>query len=113
MKIWKIYCFHGGQIEQGVTEFTEKEDCIHTHYYEIPPSRIDLEREIDLIEELARLDGYDKVPRKLSSQIIMDRFAHKSRRLLADLMVDNGFFEVVNNSFDDPEAALQLQCRIV
>ncbi|MDD2331988.1 MAG: phenylalanine--tRNA ligase subunit beta [Candidatus Cloacimonetes bacterium] len=101
----QIYCYHTEQMKQGVTEFDEDVNCIHSQYYEIPPNRVDLEREIDLIEELARLHGYDKVPRKLSPQIIMDRHAHKTRRMLADLMVENGFFEIVNYSFDDPDDA--------
>jgi len=96
-------CFHAEQIKQGVTEFTENPDCVHTLYFEIPSARVDLKREIDLIEELARLDGFDKVPVKMSDQFIMDRHAHKCRRQLADLMVEQGLFEIVNYSFDDPK----------
>jgi phenylalanyl-tRNA synthetase beta chain len=73
----KLYCHHAEEMKRGKTEFTELPDCVHTQYYEIPPYRIDLEREIDLIEELARLDGYDKVPVKTIPRQVMDRHAYR------------------------------------
>ncbi len=97
-----IYCFHGEQVKQGLTEFDPKDDCVHSLYFRIPPYRIDLEREIDLIEELARLDGYDKVPQKTAISLIMDRHAFSIKRKLQDTMVSAGVYEVVNYSFDDP-----------
>ncbi len=104
----EIYCFHGEQMKAGITEFTEAEDCIHAHYYRIPPQRVDLEREIDLIEELARLAGYDKVPHKTLPPVIMDRHAYKLRRSLEDYFVSRGCYEVLNYSFDDPELMAKL-----
>ncbi|MBM4403704.1 MAG: phenylalanine--tRNA ligase subunit beta, partial [Candidatus Cloacimonetes bacterium] len=98
-----LYCFHTEQMEQGITEFTEKDDCIHTLYFEIPAARVDLEREIDLIEELARLDGYDKPQKENIPALIMDMNAHLLQRRVADYMVANGFFEAVNYSFVDEE----------
>lgn len=104
----EIFCFHGEQLKAGITEFTEAEDCIHAHYYKIPPQRVDLEREIDLIEELARLAGYGKVPHKTLPSQIMDRHAWKIRQKLEDFFVDRGCFEVLNYSFDDPEQMAKL-----
>ncbi len=98
-----LYCFHTEQIKQGITEFSEDVDCEHTIYFRVPHYRIDLEREIDLIEELARLDGYDKTPRKTAISLIMDRHTHAVRRMLQDTMVCCGAHEVVNFSFEDPE----------
>lgn len=103
-----IYCFHGEQVKAGITEFSEAEDCIHAHYYRIPPQRVDLEREIDLIEELARLAGYDKVPHKTLPSIIMDRHAYGLRQKLEDYFVSRGCYEVLNYSFDDPELMSKL-----
>jgi len=100
--ITQIYCHHGEELKQGKTEFTELPDCIHTQYYQIPPYRVDLEREIDLIEELARLDGYDKAPRKTQPRQVMDRHAYRIRKLSGDYIVARGFFETLNYSFTEP-----------
>lgn len=100
--ISEVFCHHGEQMKQGITEFTELPDCIHSLYFQIPYNRVDLEREIDLIEELARLDGYDKVPQKSLPRRIMDRHAYRIRKLMADYVVNRGCFETLNYSFTDP-----------
>ncbi len=68
----------------------------------VPPTwRRDLEREIDLIEEVARIYGYDKIPEDrpvpltVSSATLQDRVREKA----ADLLVGAGFFEAVTVSF--------------
>ena len=75
----------------------------HALYFQIAPYRVDLTREADLIEELARLDGYDKIPRKKAVQRIMDRHAHRVRREIEDHFAQAGFCEMLNYSFSDPE----------
>ncbi|MBN2225659.1 MAG: phenylalanine--tRNA ligase subunit beta [Deltaproteobacteria bacterium] len=67
-----------------------------------PPYRMDLEREIDLIEEVARLKGFDKIPETLP-EIGME-YADKSpiRALserVSDVMLSAGFNEVITYSF--------------
>lgn len=104
----EVYCHHGEEIKQGLTGFSELPDCIHTLYFEIPASRVDLEREIDLIEELARLDGYDKVPVKTLPGRIMDRHAYKTLRQITDYIVTRGCFETLNYSFTDPDTMAKL-----
>lgn len=106
--ISKLYCHHTEEMKQGKTEFTELPDCIHTHYYEIPSFRVDLEREIDLIEELARLDGYDKVPVKTAPKQVMDRHGYRVRKVAADFVVSRGFFETLNYSFSEPALMMKL-----
>ncbi len=103
-----LYCFHAEQMEQGITEFTENDKCVHSLYFETPPARVDLEREIDLIEELARLDGYDKPKKATPPALIMDMNAHLIKRRIEDLFVANGFYEVVNYSFTDEEDHFKL-----
>lgn len=71
-------------------------------FFSIPPFRVDLTREEDLIEELARLDGYDKIPRKKVVSRIMDRHAHRIRRRILDYLVGESISEVLNFSFSDP-----------
>ncbi len=77
-------------------------------YIEIPHKRIDLEREIDLIEEVIRLHGYANIPQREVSSMIMDRYVFSSRRRITDYFAANGFQEVVNLSFFEPEALTKL-----
>ncbi len=100
--ITQVYCHHGEELKQGKTEFSELPDCIHTLYFEIPANRVDLGREIDLIEEIARLDGYDKVPIKTPARLVMDRHLYRVKRVATDYIVSRGFFETLNYSFSEP-----------
>ncbi|MDD3144310.1 MAG: phenylalanine--tRNA ligase subunit beta, partial [Candidatus Cloacimonetes bacterium] len=74
-----IFCHHLEEEKAGVTEFSEI-DCDHALWFEIPPRRVDLSREADLLEELARLAGFDRIPRKKEVPRIMDRHAFRVRR---------------------------------
>lgn len=69
---------------------------------DVPYSRPDIEREIDLIEEVARLLGYERIPvtmpvSTLNSQPL-PRHLHLER-LLCNHMAATGFAEVINYSF--------------
>ena len=73
----------------------------------IPNFRPDLEREIDLIEEVARLAGYDQIPTTLPvSRILCQRppQAQQQQRALRDALVAAGFAETINYSFIAPQA---------
>ncbi len=68
----------------------------------VPSFRPDVEREIDLIEEVARLNGYDNIPVTMpASQLICHQGpSHQQQvRRLRDYMVGAGFSEVINYSF--------------
>jgi len=68
----------------------------------VPNFRPDVEREVDLIEEVARLVGYEHIPvtMPVSALTCQQLPAHQAyERRLRDLMVANGFSEVVNYSF--------------
>ncbi|NLO44421.1 MAG: phenylalanine--tRNA ligase subunit beta [Candidatus Cloacimonetes bacterium] len=71
-------------------------------YFEIPGFRKDVTREVDILEELSRLDGYDKVPEPEISEQIMDRHAYKINNAASDWLVAHGAFETLNYSFVDP-----------
>ena len=71
-----------------------------------PPSfRGDLEREIDLIEEIVRMDGYEKIPLTLpkgppspeerSREFFLERKA-------IEILLQHGYYEVVTYSFTSP-----------
>jgi phenylalanyl-tRNA synthetase beta chain len=77
-----------------------------------PPSyRFDLATEEDLIEEVARLYGYDRIPSQPplapSSMRVRSeerRSAHEIRKLLADL----GYQELINYAFVDAQSEAEL-----
>ncbi len=71
----------------------------------VPTFRVDLEREIDLIEELARLVGYEKIPASMPMiRIFSDRPAAHQRleRKVKELLAAQGLSEVINYSFISP-----------
>jgi phenylalanyl-tRNA synthetase beta chain len=70
---------------------------------------VDLTREADLIEEVIRLHGMDKVIQRATISLIMDRYGFKIRRKTSDYLIHNGFQEVVNLSFTEPNLIKNLQ----
>ncbi len=82
-------------------EFRRKEN--NKLHFAIPHYRKDLTREIDLIEEVMRLHGYNNIDTYLKTQSIMNREEFYAKRQIADIMVNNGFAEVKNWNFADPE----------
>lgn len=78
----------------------------------IPPYyRLDIEREIDLIEEIARLNGYDKIPATMPiARVASDRPTRHQEieKQVRDLLVSNGMNEIINFSFTAPDAAGKL-----
>ena len=73
---------------------------------DIPAYRHDLEREIDLVEEVARLNGYDKIPTTMPASRMLAQQAGSREYVarLRNLMVAAGFAEVINYSFISPTA---------
>ncbi len=73
---------------------------------EIPSFRVDIDREADLIEEVARFFGYDKIPSEInplcSFEPVVDR-DRESLEKLRGVLLQHGFDEVINWSFADPE----------
>jgi phenylalanyl-tRNA synthetase beta chain len=72
----------------------------------IPTFRPDLSREIDLIEEITRIHGYDKIQTSLrASGELVTRVSEKERAVarLKLLLAGNGFFEVLTNNLVDPK----------
>ncbi len=68
-----------------------------------PPSyRFDLEIEEDIVEEIARLHGYDNIPSRPPQAALAMLAAPEGRGTLSELkriLVDREYFEVVNLSF--------------
>ncbi len=78
----------------------------------IPQFRVDVEREADLIEEIARFYGYDKIPASLPPIRVLELPVDQKRERInkfRQLLFHNGFDEVLNFSFSDPEKEARLQ----
>jgi phenylalanyl-tRNA synthetase beta chain len=73
----------------------------------VPTFRRDLEREIDLIEEVARLYGYDRFPSTLpasSGRVGELSLEQKRINLVREVMIGCGLWETINYSFTDHKA---------
>lgn len=70
----------------------------------VPPRRSDITLEVDLIEEIARLYGYDKVPQHYPS-VSMQVYPHPETKLsvsqIRKTLIDLGYNEVITYSFVD------------
>lgn len=67
-----------------------------------PTYRQDLSREIDLIEEVARLVGYDKIQAtlpKASLRVTQDKYESSLEESIRPLLAQEGFLEVIHYSF--------------
>jgi phenylalanyl-tRNA synthetase beta chain len=85
-----------------------------------PSWRFDIHIEEDLIEEVARLYGFDNIP-EANASVVQDIAPWTEKRIrndrAADLMVDRGYFEAITYSFTDaatqavlfPDTALALK----
>jgi phenylalanyl-tRNA synthetase beta chain len=73
--------------------------------------RNDVTREVDLIEEVARLWGLDKLPSTLPAHGASGRLTaeQKLRRRAADALVGIGFSEAIGWSFEAPDMARRLR----
>ncbi len=78
----------------------------------VPPVyRNDMEMDVDIIEEVARIYGYDRIPSTLPTMQMSSPPEHRIQELvkiLKNSMVKSGFSEVVNFSFLNPDALEKL-----
>ena len=73
---------------------------------QVPSYRFDISIEEDLIEEVARVYGYDNLPVKAptANLIIQSRPESEiSRRKIAELLISRGYQEAITYSFIDPK----------
>ncbi len=83
-----------------ITITDKKEDCFSVS---VPPYRVDVTQEADVIEEILRIYGFNNI--ELSSIAGTDYIAefpekdiNKFRRGLGEMLVANGFYEILTNS---------------
>ncbi len=95
VKVAKYLSRLGCQVEQ-----------LKTSIKAVPPSyRFDLEKEHDLIEEVARLYGYNNIPENQAVASITTSAPSESMiksNRFRDLMIDRGYQETITYSFVDP-----------
>jgi len=85
-----------------------KQKAKGTYLVTPPTCRVDISREIDLIEEVIRLYGYDRVPVTLpdvsvTEMEVIPRLEMEEK--IRQLLIGSGFTEIVNYSFGTPLAA--------
>jgi phenylalanyl-tRNA synthetase beta chain len=96
----------------GLNVVSDKIDTAGSIEVEVPSFRPDLEREIDLIEEVVRLYGYDNVPITMPLACLESQQEKPELKLetrVRDLLVGSGFSEIINYAFFAPGAAARLQ----
>lgn len=80
-----------------------------------PGFRPDIQREVDIIEEIARLYSYDKIPSTLpvmKMQTMPDSTKREVVNNIKDFMVKSGYTEVINISFMNPAALDNLSISV-
>lgn len=105
------YLIANDEVDKILTRlgFEFKEKSVNHLTVLIPYYRHDVEREIDLIEEIARIYGYNKIPEiskisvTLEEKVDHSAFVDKVRDILQSL----GFYEIITNSFLSEEIANQ------
>lgn len=79
----------------------------------VPSHRVDIVREADLFEEVARLWGYDKIPTALPGTTAASWADPPLRRLRAritDILVGAGYNETINYSLSNAEELEKFRC---
>lgn len=105
-----------GESQQYLKDLALKVDFADSDKFEVivPTFRVDIEREIDLIEEIARLYGFRQIPVTLPWGRVgpqrkgkAEKLAHKARVILTAC----GFFETINYSFLSPQVMKKLNLK--
>ncbi len=103
----------------------EVEECLHrldmeiektsppnapSEWHVVPPSfRFDLSLEADLIEEVARVYGYNRLPSQAASAALdIQRRPADSLRTVQSALLERGYQEAITYSFVDPQLQAQL-----
>jgi phenylalanyl-tRNA synthetase beta chain len=73
--------------------------------FKIPTYRVDVTEEIDLIEEVARVHGYDNIPEKMTALIDFSQplTGKDAADLLRSWLVGQGFQEAITNPMQDEQ----------
>lgn len=92
--------------EEQISIFKKLGFTYEDGYVTAPNTRIDIERQCDLAEEVARIYGYNRIPStvpKLSSNSRITPI-QKFEKKIVDIMVAQGFYETMTFSFISPKS---------
>ncbi len=91
-------------IKLGMKIILDAEDELHVS---VPTFRPDIEREVDLIEEIARIDGYDNIPTVSKISITLGEKKDESNFTdeVKETAVELGLFEMINNPLQSEKVA--------
>lgn len=69
---------------------------------QVPPYRVDVQRQEDIVEDILRIYGYNniEIPSALRSTIVLSSNVNntKLQQSISDMLVANGYYEIMNNS---------------
>jgi phenylalanyl-tRNA synthetase beta chain len=85
--------------------FTYEQQANNTLLVHVPSRRGDITRDVDLIEEVARLYGYDNIPTTLMTGVTTPGSLTKEqgiRRITRNLLTQSGLHEVITYTFTHP-----------
>jgi phenylalanyl-tRNA synthetase beta chain len=91
----------------GALGFKAVEEGAGQTAFDVPRARVDVEREEDLLEEIARVYGYDNIPARLPrgiAELAPEPPSAEAERRLRHALSGAGLNEVVNYSFVAPKS---------
>jgi len=87
-------------------------------HVKVPPYRVDVTREVDIIEEVLRIYGYNNIEMKQQIKASLNTVPKPDKELIqnivSDLLIGNGYFEILSNSLtklsyaDDESTAVKI-----
>lgn len=100
---------NAGEIRKILKSLDMEVSKVKTGEYHITPPtfRTDITREIDLVEEIIRVHGYDNIPVSLPTFSVKPCMRSKDSVVedkLRAILTGHGYFEVINYSFTSPES---------
>ena len=99
----------------GITVLHESGDVLRV---QVPPYKVDVTREVDIVEEVLRIYGYNNIEIKRQIKASLNTSPKPDKEVVlnqvADLLIGNGYREIVSNSLtkldytDDPASAVRI-----
>ncbi len=92
-------------------------DINGTAKLEVPSYRVDVTREVDVIEEVLRIFGFNNVPLPAKLNTSIGNFKkpdlEKTQSILSEFLVGKGFIEILNNSLTNSQYTEKLGGNII
>jgi len=99
----------------GITVLSESNGTLNV---QVPPYKVDVTREVDIIEEVLRIYGYNRIEIKRQIKASLNTSPKPDKEVVqnqvADLLIGNGFREILSNSLtksaylDDADTAVRI-----